>query len=139
MTSRTGIVLLAALTAAFAANVQAQPPGGSNMPPDDNLCATCHGEADLWEGEKLRLFIAKESLADDVHFKAGGNCHDCHGGDPESFDGPEAHSVEVVEGQSDVRPFLFPLDKVWDSCAKCQRFDYYQEAIQACVSPEFVS
>jgi len=28
---------------------------GSQLPPDKNSCATCHGEKDLWSGDNLRL------------------------------------------------------------------------------------
>ena len=99
--------------------VSAQPPAGSHLPPDENNCAICHGEAGLWEGETLRLHIAQESLADDAHLKNGVNCHDCHGGEPTSFDVPEAHSTKVGEDAEGVLPFRFPLGEVRKSCAKC--------------------
>ena len=96
------------------------PPGGSQLAVADNTCATCHGEADLWEADTLRLFIAHEGLANDVHWQKGVNCHDCHGGDPTSFDVPIAHSVEVEAG-SNVVPFRSPLDTVWQSCGGCHQ------------------
>ncbi len=99
----------------------AQPPKGSQMPADEVSCFMCHSEEGLWEGEKKRLYISKESLSEDVHFKNGVNCHDCHGGDPTSFDVPEAHSTVVAEGQSKVLPFRSPLTKVWDACGNCHQ------------------
>ena len=101
------IVILAG-TIAAASNLPAQPPQGSHLDPDENLCATCHGEADLWDEDKRRLYISSESLARDVHFLKGVNCHDCHGGNPTSFDVPEAHSTEVTEEGAEWRPFQSP-------------------------------
>ena len=83
----------------------AQPTTGSQLPPDKNNCATCHGEKDLWSGENLRLFVPLERLADDVHWKNGVNCHDCHGGDPSSFNVGQAHAAQIDGTQSTVLPF----------------------------------
>jgi cytochrome b subunit of formate dehydrogenase len=74
----------------------AQPPAGSRLPAEQNTCVTCHGESALWEGDTLRLFVASDQLAEDVHWKNGVNCHDCHGGDPASFDVPQAHAADEV-------------------------------------------
>ncbi|NOX53825.1 MAG: hypothetical protein GXP27_05190 [Planctomycetes bacterium] len=117
------IVVLAG-TIAAASSLPAQPPQGSHLDPDENLCATCHGEADLWDEDKRRLYISPESLARDVHFLKGVNCHDCHGGNPTSFDVPEAHSTEVTEESAEWRPFQSPLENVWDSCKNCHKHEW---------------
>ena len=88
------------LTVASVANLNAQPPEGSQLSVDENSCATCHGEADLWEGETLRLYVPHDSLANDVHWNNGVNCHDCHGGDPSSFDVPQAHGIADPEEEA---------------------------------------
>lgn len=98
------IVLLTMLTTA-AKNAAAQPPSGSQLTKDQNTCATCHGEPGLWEGDKLRLFVPDEQLSDDVHWKNGVNCHDCHGGDPRSFDVPVAHAAQIDGAETHVLPF----------------------------------
>ncbi len=113
------IALLAAGLATAGRGIAAPPPGGSRLKPDDNNCAKCHGEADLWEKETLRLYINPESLAKDVHFRKGVNCHDCHGGDPATFEVPEAHAKEVDKSNTKVVPFRFPLSEVWKSCGIC--------------------
>ena len=83
----------------------AQPSAGSQLPLDKNSCATCHGEKDLWGGDNLRLFVPLEQLTDDVHWKNGVTCHDCHGGDPGSLNFQQAHATEVDGAQSQSLPF----------------------------------
>ena len=78
---------------------------GSQLPLDQNSCATCHGEPDLWDDAHLRLFVPLEPLADDVHWKNGVNCHDCHGGNPGSLNFQQAHATEVDGAPSQVLPF----------------------------------
>ena len=112
-------LLMCAVAAVFCTGASAQPPSGSQLTPDENLCATCHGEKDLWDEDKLHLWIPLQSLAEDVHFSNGVNCHDCHGGDPTSFEVPQAHSTVVDDSESGVLPFQFPFEKVWQSCGKC--------------------
>lgn len=58
-------------------------------------CVVCHGESDLWEGDKLKLFVTEKDLAKDVHWQLGLSCHDCHGGDPTSTQFANVHSVEA--------------------------------------------
>lgn len=113
-----GLLLIVA-AAAISGNVIAQPPLGSQLAPEDNACATCHGEVDLWEDDTLRLYISQESLADDIHLQKGVNCHDCHGGDPSSFDVPQAHAIEVDASQSDATPFKAELSDIRKSCGTC--------------------
>lgn len=115
-----------------------QPQTGSQLPPASNSCATCHGEKYLWEGDNLRLFVALEQLADDVHWKNGVNCHDCHGGDPSSLRFQEAHATEVSDTQSEAIPFRpnlsqkartpTRLEAVVQVCSKC-----HEEASQSYV------
>jgi len=114
-------LLLALAWTTHARSLMAQPPEGSQLPPEENNCLACHGEAELWEGDTLRLYVSRESLAEDVHFLRGVNCHDCHGGDPASFDVPEAHATEVGEDAQGVLPFRSPLDEVEKRCGHCHR------------------
>lgn len=89
----------------------AQQPGGSQLSQDENTCATCHGESDLWGGENLRFFVPLAELAEDVHWKNGVNCHDCHGGDPSTFNVGQAHARQADGAQSSVQPFLPSLSE----------------------------
>src|SRR4030042_6471419 len=84
---------------AAAGQLAAQPPKGSQLPEDKNNCAKCHGEPGIWDSDKLRFYVPKESLAEDVHLKHGVNCHDCHGGNPGTFDFSEAHAKAVGRAQ----------------------------------------
>jgi cytochrome b subunit of formate dehydrogenase len=72
----------------------APPPAGSHVAADKNNCILCHGEADLWEGPQRRLFISREQLGEDVHWKKGVNCHDCHGGNYDTQNVNQAHAKE---------------------------------------------
>ena len=122
------IAILSALMAAGAV-ATAQPPAGSQLPPEKNSCATCHGEKDLWDGDNLRLFVPLDQLADDVHWKHGVNCSDCHGGDPSSLNFQQAHATEVDAAQSQALPFKpllsqqtrtpARLEVVVQVCSKC--------------------
>lgn len=89
----SGLLLVSSLVT-VCRDVAAQPPKGSQLSPDENACAMCHGEVDLWSDDKLHLFISTESLAEDVHLLKGVNCHDCHGGDPTVFDPGDLHAKE---------------------------------------------
>jgi cytochrome b subunit of formate dehydrogenase len=94
----------------------AQPPKGSNLPPEENGCALCHGESRLWRGEQQKLYVAAASLAEDVHTLAGVNCHDCHGGDPTTLNVDRAHQTGATEGST--LP-LRTLAQVKESCTIC--------------------
>lgn len=76
------------------AQEESPPPKGSQLSPDENMCAMCHNEADLWEGETAHLYIPRDKLDEDVHWLKGVNCHDCHGGDPQTPELNEAHAIE---------------------------------------------
>jgi len=107
----------------------AQPSAGSQLPLENNSCATCHGEKDLWGGANLRLFIPLDQLADDVHWKHGVNCSDCHGGDPGSLNFQQAHATEVDDAEPQTKPFrpllsqqgrkAAHLETVVQVCSKC--------------------
>jgi predicted CXXCH cytochrome family protein len=60
-----------------------------------NSCMLCHGESDLWEGDKRKLYVTDHDLANDIHWQLGLRCHDCHGGDPVSTQFATVHSVEA--------------------------------------------
>ncbi len=122
------LLLTLLLVVASFENLNAQPPEGSQLPPDENTCATCHGEADLWEGETLRLYVPEDSLADDVHWKNGVNCHDCHGGDPSildiqahGVDDPEEEATEEEDEEESVIGFRANLDEVRQVCGNCHK------------------
>lgn len=127
------IVTLLAPWSAVAGRAIAQPPTGSHLPLDQNGCATCHGEKALWDGDNLRLFVPLEQLADDIHWKNGVNCHDCHGGDPNTLNFQQAHATEVDGEQSAVLPFRSSLSEqartperletLLQVCGKCHQQD----------------
>ncbi|MBC8870836.1 MAG: cytochrome c3 family protein [Planctomycetes bacterium] len=112
-------LLLTAATLAFGRDIPAQPSIGSQLDPEENLCATCHGESDLWEKDTRRLYVSLEAMAEDVHFRSGVNCHDCHGGDPSNFEVGAAHSTQADENQPNIVPFRSPLNDVWQVCGNC--------------------
>ncbi len=90
----------------------AQSPVGSQLPPNENGCVACHGDQDLWEGDTLRLLVPMETLTEDVHWHKGVNCHDCHGGNPSSFDVAKAHATHADDAKTGVLPFRSPLSHV---------------------------
>jgi len=91
-------------------DLPAQPLDGSQLEMNENACAKCHGDAANWDPARQRLFVSEEDLAQDVHQRAGVNCHDCHGGDPANSDVPEAHAA--WNGFRD-------LEDVETACGKC--------------------
>jgi hypothetical protein len=125
-----------AACAILSGSTLAQQPAGSRLDAQRNFCATCHGESDLWEGDNRRLFVPSPELADDVHWKNGVNCHDCHGGDPTSFNTNEAHAAETSGVQREATLFRPALSQPARSqaqlttqmqvCGKC-----HAEALQS--------
>jgi predicted CXXCH cytochrome family protein len=106
------IVLLGALVSAVAA-AEPKPPGGK-APPGPNNCILCHGNADLMEGEKLKLLVTEADLAGDIHWQKGLRCQDCHGGNPRAEDIRDVpHAAE-----DGFRKVASPKD-VPDFCGKC--------------------
>src|SRR3990170_5595778 len=51
---------------------------------DESSCITCH------ESLEGKLGKPAKKIKQDVHFKQGFSCHDCHGGNPSSMDPEEA-------------------------------------------------
>lgn len=93
-------------------NLYAQSAAGSQIEPEQNACFQCHSKVDGQDPSQHYLATPEESLVDDVHWRAGVNCHDCHGGDPSSSNAIEAHGKQ--NGYLD-------LPKVEVSCGKCHR------------------
>ncbi|MFZ1934863.1 MAG: cytochrome c3 family protein [Thermoguttaceae bacterium] len=78
-----------------AAKTPALPPKtGSHVKPDDNVCIQCHQEQDPKDPVTKRLYIDRKALEEDVHWKNGVNCSDCHGGDYKATEVNEAHAKE---------------------------------------------
>ncbi|HLN32553.1 MAG TPA: hypothetical protein VK395_32795 [Gemmataceae bacterium] len=61
----------------------------------ENKCILCHGEKDLWEGERRRLYVSDKDLAGDIHWQKGLRCYDCHGGDSTTTDISKVHSEKA--------------------------------------------
>ncbi len=95
MKARWGIVPLPILLAAAlsAAAPVGQEKAGTAQP-RPNQCLQCHGNADVWEGERLRLYVTEANLAGDIHWQKGLRCVDCHGGNPATEEVNEAHATE---------------------------------------------
>lgn len=69
--------------------------GKEPLPAAENFCMSCHGEPDIWDGERRRYFVTEKDLAKDVHWQKGLRCHDCHGGDPSGKSFATAHNGDV--------------------------------------------
>jgi predicted CXXCH cytochrome family protein len=99
-----------------------------------NQCLLCHGNADVWEGEKLRLHVVESNLAGDIHWQKGLRCADCHGGNPATEEVNEAHAAE--DGFRSLRPspkdFAKPPDraKVVELCGNCHANIEYMKRYQ---------
>jgi cytochrome b subunit of formate dehydrogenase len=103
-----------AVEPAAAAPLVLPPKAGSQIPADDNVCVQCHGDPDMWDAkdpQAIRRYISRDILADDVHWKKGVNCSDCHGGDPKSAEVNEAHAKESG--------FRGAGAAAWKMCAVC--------------------
>jgi hypothetical protein len=76
---------------------KATPPAKDKAPsvPPENKCVLCHGDKELWEGERLRLFVTDQDLAGDIHWQKDLRCSDCHGGDPTTTDISKVHSEKA--------------------------------------------
>jgi len=66
-------------------------------------CRFCHGDAGIMKDDKKHLHIPEEDLVEDVHWRKGLRCHDCHGGNPvlgefiEHKDDPNFRTVKSPE------------------------------------------
>ncbi len=124
-----GAIRVAGVAALAAENaVPTKAPGPSaktaaKPPPGPNNCLECHGNADVWEGERLRLYVTEQKLAGDIHWQKGLRCADCHGGNPKAEEVNQAHAEE--DGFHNLRAtpkdFNKPPDpaKVVELCGKC--------------------
>jgi hypothetical protein len=102
--------------AAAGAKRRGPPPKGSKTKLDDNLCYQCHTNKDQWDEKDpvaMRRFFPEAKLKDDVHFKAGVTCHDCHGG---NFD---SEKVNVAHAEEDGFRKNKTAEEVQKSCAAC--------------------
>ena len=96
-------VLLAApvaVAATLAAEKKApSKPAAENKAPakpaePENQCILCHGDSDLWEGDRRRLYVTVKDLAGDIHWQKGLRCQNCHGGNARAADIKEAPHAE---------------------------------------------
>lgn len=112
--------LILSLLALLARRGDSQPLPGSNLPLEQNMCAQCHNEPDLWQGDQARLFIPPDHLAGDVHWNKGVACHDCHGGDPSSRQFLNLHRPE--------NGFRATAAEIRQACANCHRTQFVETA-----------
>lgn len=82
-------------------------PGMSQTPEPVNECQACHLE--LYD----EFLEPAERFSEDIHFRAGFTCADCHGGDPTVFDIDLAHDPDA--GFKGVPPH----EEVPFLCEKC--------------------
>ena len=61
---------------------------------EDNMCVQCHGTAEVWDDNTKHLFVRAEDLANDIHWKKGILCQECHGGNAQTTDLRSAHAIE---------------------------------------------
>jgi cytochrome b subunit of formate dehydrogenase len=95
MSDQRALAVPAAKAAATTVAAPALPPKtGSHISPDDNLCVQCHQEQDTKDPATRRLHVDRTALAEDVHWKHGVDCSDCHGGDPKADQVNQAHAKE---------------------------------------------
>ncbi len=87
------------------------PPTGSKITLEKNLCAMCHTESAVWEGDTRRYYIPLDKLKDDVHWQAGVVCSDCHGGDYTASEINQAHASD-----NGFRPLEEVTAKACDQC-----------------------
>jgi cytochrome b subunit of formate dehydrogenase len=108
----------------------ADPLPGSQLPASENMCAMCHGDAQLWEGERARFHVAASDLAKDIHWNKGVVCHDCHGGDPRGEQFATTHRKE--DG------FRATAAEIRESCTRCHRetmIDVSRKSVHAKAGP----
>jgi cytochrome b subunit of formate dehydrogenase len=91
----------------------AAPLPGSQLPLSENMCAMCHGDATLWQGEQARFHVPTSAMDGDYHWAKGVVCHDCHGGDPSGRQFANTHRKE--DG------FRATAAEIRESCARCHR------------------
>jgi len=114
------VAVSAAATAALAAEKKA--PGKPTEP--ENQCIVCHGDSDLWDGDRRRLYVTIKDLAGDIHWQKGLRCQDCHGGNARAADIKEAPHAEEDKFQSlrsQPKDYAKPPEpaKVVELCGNC--------------------
>lgn len=92
--------------------------------PVADQCILCHANAEMWEGETLRLFVTPQDLAADIHWQKGIQCRDCHGGNPDTTDLRAAHAQE-----DGFRRLETPQDAV-EFCGRCHSDAEYMQRFQ---------
>jgi len=95
----------------------------------ENQCILCHGDADLWEGDRRRLYVTVKDLAGDIHWEKGLRCQDCHGGNARAADIKEAphaledgfRSLRSIRKDTQSKDYANPPEpvRVVDLCGNC--------------------
>lgn len=112
-------VLLTSVTGAWTVSGQELEP--ERRAAREDQCVKCHGDRELWKGERQRLLVTVEDLAEDIHWQKGLRCHDCHGGDPASADIAATHAIAA--GYRSVKsPASIP-----DLCGRCHSDAEYMQ------------
>ncbi len=106
--SQSYLILWTILLGVAVAPIRAQDAAKPTVP-QSSSCLKCHGESDLWEGDRRKFFVTEADLAGDLHWQKGIRCEDCHGGDPKSLNFREAHSADagyrIIETPKDIPAF----------------------------------
>lgn len=109
MKSQLAAGVLAWAVAIAVGNLTAQEPTPTPPTEEENMCLACHGNGEVMEGDLAWLHVTADDLADDIHWKKGIRCSDCHGGDSSSTDFREAHAEEAgyrtIESPADMPSF----------------------------------
>ncbi|NQT37483.1 MAG: cytochrome c3 family protein [Planctomycetes bacterium] len=104
-----------------AASADVGPVARPRINSDLNSCVLCHCTPEFWGVDQQPLYLPKEHLSEDAHFRAGVKCYDCHGGDRTSFDKSNAHSMQLKETGMGIGPFRSGLSEVRKSCWRCHQ------------------
>jgi cytochrome b subunit of formate dehydrogenase len=94
------------------------------------MCAMCHGDPSLWQGDLARLHVPIEEMDVDVHWSKGVVCHDCHGGDPAGREFAATHRKESG--------FRATAPEIRESCARCHQeetIDVTRRSVHAKAGP----
>jgi predicted CXXCH cytochrome family protein len=90
------------------------------IPDADNSCIICHTTPDSWDPKdpsQYKFYIPADSIKNDLHWRKGLRCQDCHGGDPTMLD-PKAHQAKDDFHTVNRDGRLSPAD-VPDFCGRC--------------------
>ena len=118
-----GVIVVAAVTVAAAQTDSEQV----------DQCMACHGNPELWEKDTLHLYVSAQHLVRDAHWQKGIKCQACHGGNANSTNLREAHSVEdgfrLVESPTDTVNF----------CARCHSDAAYMQRFRPTSNTDVVA